>query len=104
MTHLRNTCTKSNRIDIFKIHVDRERWGLKVIENLTISDFEIRFMRPRFALACMSQSGSSLPPTLTHTPDIRSSNFSQSFKQVCVQSSATTNIALQTAWVQPCVS
>ncbi len=29
-------------------------------------------MRPRFAIPCMSQSGSSLPPhTLTHTPGIR---------------------------------
>ncbi len=42
-----------------------------------ISDFEIRFMRPRFAIPCMSQSGSRLPPTLTYTPDIRGSNFSQ---------------------------
>ncbi len=31
-------------------------------DNLTISDFEIWFMRPRFAIPCMSQSGSSLPP------------------------------------------
>ncbi len=27
-----------------------------------MSDFEIWLMRPRFAIPCMSQSGSSLPP------------------------------------------
>ncbi len=46
---------------------DAEKWwrtGVDTVvrENLTISDFEIWFMRPRFAIPCMSQSGSSLPP------------------------------------------